>query len=215
MTEAQSSVPKRSTTRCLKGALIPTKNNLNKDKMSGRGGRGGRGQTRPSQGRGGRFSSTTLSKTSSTKKSLSDYNFYLGSAKQASDYETTREYLINTIRKNYTNGNDIAMALEDLTQYNVGQYKPTLQFSTTADEDQKKAENEAYKMEFKAKLDLYMRRKSTYENNLTKAYAFIWEQCAKAMQNKIESRTDYATIKNDPIALLGAIKQHALNYQEN
>ena len=54
-----------------------------------------------------------------------------------------------------------------------------------------------------------------YENNLFKAYALIWERCAKAMQNKIISRTTFeSTIYNDPIELLIAVKEHALNYQE-
>ena len=71
-------------------------------------------------------------------------------------------------------------------------------------------------MEYKIKLDLHLKRIQTYTNNLTKAYAFIWEQCSLGMQNKIESRSDYnSSIKNDPIALLKAIKQHALNYQEH
>ena len=35
------------------------------------------------------------------------------------------------------------------------------------------------------------------------------------MQHKIEARTDYTTINQNPIELLKAIKQHALNYQEN
>jgi hypothetical protein len=34
------------------------------------------------------------------------------------------------------------------------------------------------------------------------------------MKNKIESCTNYATILHDPIKLLKAIKEHALNYQE-
>jgi hypothetical protein len=34
------------------------------------------------------------------------------------------------------------------------------------------------------------------------------------MKNKIKSHTDYATIHQDPIKLLKAIKEHALNYQE-
>jgi hypothetical protein len=38
----------------------------------------------------------------------------------------------------------------------------------------------------------------------------------KGMKNKIEARADFETkIENDPIALLKAIKEHALNYQEN
>ncbi len=35
------------------------------------------------------------------------------------------------------------------------------------------------------------------------------------MQNKIEARSDYNELKDDPIKLLKAIKQHALNYQEH
>ena len=54
-----------------------------------------------------------------------------------------------------------------------------------------------------------------YENNLTKAYALLWERCAKAMKNKIEARSDYKMIKSNPILLLMAVKEHALNYQKN
>ena len=35
------------------------------------------------------------------------------------------------------------------------------------------------------------------------------------MKNKIESRSDYNRIKNNPITLLVAIKEHTLNFQEN
>jgi hypothetical protein len=54
----------------------------------GRGGRGGRG-------RGGR----TITTTTKTKKAIEDYFFYIGSSKQASDYETTSEFVINYIKK--------------------------------------------------------------------------------------------------------------------
>jgi hypothetical protein len=60
-----------------------------------------------------------------------------------------------------------------------------------------------------------MRRKRSYDDNLFKAYALIWERCAKAMQNKITLRSDFeGSIYNDPIKLLNAVKEHALNYQE-
>jgi hypothetical protein len=35
------------------------------------------------------------------------------------------------------------------------------------------------------------------------------------MKHKLESRVDFDTLENDPIELLKAIKQHALNYQEH
>jgi hypothetical protein len=48
-----------------------------------------------------------------------------------------------------------------------------------------------------------------------KAYALLWERCAKAMQDKIASRSHYDNVVyNDPIALLRAIKEHSLNYQD-
>ena len=54
-----------------------------------------------------------------------------------------------------------------------------------------------------------------YKNNKTKAYSLIWERCTRAMQSKIEQRTDFnVKIYNDPIELIKAIKEHALNYQE-
>jgi len=43
----------------------------------------------------------------------------------------------------------------------------------------------------------------------------LWERCNKAMKNKIEARSDYNRIENNPITLLMAIKEHALNFQEN
>jgi hypothetical protein len=61
-----------------------------------------------------------------------------------------------------------------------------------------------------------MKRKQALEANMTKAYAFLWDQCTKGMQQKIEVRSDFqAKVKSDPIELLKAIKQHALNYQEH
>jgi hypothetical protein len=61
-----------------------------------------------------------------------------------------------------------------------------------------------------------MMHKQNLELNTSKAYAFLREQCAKAMQNKIESSPKYETIiKGITIGLLKAIKQHAVNYQEH
>jgi hypothetical protein len=69
--------------------------------------------------------------------------------------------------------------------------------------------NKQYKIEFKAEFDGFMKRKQTLEANTTIAYAFLWELCAKAMQNKIESNSNFeSTIKGNPIKLLKVIKQH-------
>jgi hypothetical protein len=93
-------------------------------------------------------------------------------------------------------------------------WKPTLKFSTSGDATIAQQENRQNESELKADLDEFMKRRRMYENNLFKAYALIWERCAKAMQNKIVSQKSFeTTIYNDPIELLIAVKEHALNYQ--
>ena len=150
-----------------------------------------------------------------TKKTIEDYYFYVGLTKQASDYETTAEFIINHIKKTFDRGNNIAEALRTLTKAEVNSWEPTLVVSTatlTADKEQEDKQNE---LEFKAELDESMKGKRTYENNLFKSYALLWERCAKAMQNRLVARADFESdIYNDPIKLLIAIKEHSLNYQE-
>ena len=94
-------------------------------------------------------------------------------------------------------------------------WKPTLKSSTSSDTDIIAREDKQFVMEYKAELDEAMRRKRTYEDNMFKAYALLWERCNKAMQDKIASRSDYdSLVYNDPIQLLRAIKEHSLNYQD-
>jgi hypothetical protein len=119
------------------------------------------------------------------KKTLQDYQYYLGSIKQASDYEITTSYLINQIKKNYAHGNNIATALDQLENINLLQYKPTLQSSQENDNKLKALEKRQYRIEFKTLFDVYIKCEQTYQTNLTKAYAFLWDQCSKEMQQKM------------------------------
>ena len=179
--------------------------------MSGRfsGHRGGRG------GRGGGRKPHIQTKEPKEKKSIEDYYFYVGSSKQASDFETTSEFIINYVKKTFDRGNDVAEALRILEPTNTELWKPTLMFSADTDPTVKAQEDRQFELEYKADLDEFMRRRRAYDANLFKAYALIWERCAKAMQNKIMAISDFESkIYNDPIELLIAVKKHALNYQE-
>jgi hypothetical protein len=51
------------------------------------------------------------------KKSVNDYNYYLRSAKQASDYEMITQFLINYIKKTFNYGSDIGQALKELKKW--------------------------------------------------------------------------------------------------
>ena len=173
-------------------------------KRSGRGGRGkfvNRNQNTPN-----------LNK----KKTLEDHYFYVGSSKQASDFETTYEFLLNHIKRTYARGNDISEALRTMKNPNEDTWKPKLEFSGKGTDEEKKREDRQFELDYKANYDEYMKRKRAYEENCYKAYAEIWERCNKAMKAKIESRKDYeSVIYNKPIKLIDAIKEHALNYEES
>ena len=193
--------------------------------MSGRGrGRNNQGRGRGNYGRGRSSSNNSTNTVGSkstayklSKKSLSDYIYYLGSAKQAADYETTTEFLVNHIKKTFNFGIDIGTALEspEIT-YSMDQHKPILQISKNSDAATSEAENKQFEIEFKEEYGAFIKRKQSYETNITKAYAFLWEQCAKGMQSKIESGELFnKKVKNNPFELLLMIKQHALNYHEH
>jgi hypothetical protein len=181
--------------------------------MSGRGRGRNNGRGRGASGRSNRNSTNSGGNNGKmqhkpSKKTLADQIYYLGSAKPAADFETTTEFLINHIKKMFNFGNDIGTALQTYEEFDINVHKPTLQASKSTDDDIKAAENKQFEIEFKAEFDRFMKRKQSLETNMSKAYAFLWEQCGKAMQNKIEARSNYDKkessgdmIKNNPINL--------------
>jgi len=188
--------------------------------MSGRGSgskgyesRGGRGR---GNNRKGKFQNNKR-KPEKEKKTLKDYNYYLGSSKQASDYETTTEFIINHIKKTYTYGKDIAQALKDLEPFNLARFMPRLQMyeSDSEEEEESDEDEDETEEEREARREARDEARHEYENNLIKAYALIWERCTKGMQNKISNSNVFdALIYDNPIELLKEIKRNALNYQE-
>jgi glutaredoxin-related protein len=61
-----------------------------------------------------------------------------------------------------------------------------------------------------------VKRKQSLKMNSSKSYAFLWEQCTKDMQKRIELNSDFTTIiKGNPIELLKVIEQYAFNYHEH
>ena len=91
-----------------------------------------------------------------------------------------------------------------------------LQISTSDDKLDQERENEQFKMLYKAEIDSYVKRKDTYHSNIGNAYALVYGQCSKAMQSKLQSRTDFEIkIKGNPIELLCGIQEHLISYQEH
>ena len=199
--------------------------------MSGRGrGKGGRGgKGRGGKGRGSNKNSNADSTKRTERKSISDYQYYIGSAKQASDCGLITSYLINYIRKTYTNGDDIGTALEERTETDFDSIMPTLTpaklqpvASSATEEDKARAKElddtarRQMEMLYEAEIKSFVERKNMYEANRGKAFAFIYGQCNKVLQSKLQTRTDYdSEVKGNPIKLLNAIEEHSMSYVEH
>ena len=83
-------------------------------------------------GCGGRGRSNDRNQNNTTvqkKKALEDHHFYVGSSKQASDFETTYEFLLNHIKRTYARGNVISKALRTMEDPDEDTWKPKLEFS--------------------------------------------------------------------------------------
>ena len=120
--------------------------------MSGRGqGRGfqagrGRGRGRCS----GKFNSA--SKVPQQCKTLQDYQYYIGSSKQASNDVTITLYLINHVQKTFDYGDNIASALDRKAEVDLSAHMPQLQQSTDSDQDVKDQKNKQFKMLYEAEI---------------------------------------------------------------
>ena len=123
--------------------------------MSGRGrGRGGRGRN---QGRSN-YTGSLKKQNTPNKKSITDWNYYIGSAKQASEFEAITQFLLNHIREQFKYGNDIAKAIDNQEPVDTKIWRSSLQKSQSEDPEIKEIENEEFKMEFQAALQTYQRR---------------------------------------------------------
>lgn len=149
------------------------------------------------------------------RKNLEDYVYQIGTHRIASEFSTITKYVINHIRKTYTDGDDIANALEERKEPDFDKWMPTMNPDYDEDNKMKKASNRGYLLLFEAEIKAHVERKERYRSNEGNAYALIFGQCNKALQNKIQSRNNFESIKKNPILLLKAIEEHSICFQEN
>ena len=149
------------------------------------------------------------------RKTVADHIYAIGSDKQASDYSVITAFIVNHIRKTFEYGDGIGDALESRTETVFA--APTLQpvdFSLTV--DQKTPHERQFETLCRAEVTTHVTCKDKCQANKGKAYALIYSQCNKAMQHKLQSRTDYeSTVKGDPTKLLDATSEHSVSHMEN
>ena len=126
--------------------------------MNGRGrgqsgGQSGRGRGRRNFKRSNTQKSSVISTgTKKERKSVSDYVYYIGSAKQARNFSVITSYLINHIRKTFNNGDDIGNAIESKTPMDHNTIKPSMVEVTTTvaatDAAERKTQQAKYDKEY-------------------------------------------------------------------
>ena len=102
---------------------------------------------------------TSISYSHKYKKTQDHRRWYfcVGSHKQASDFETIYEFILNHIKRPYTRGNDISESLRDLEAPDTNTWKPNLVVSTSTDDDEKKRVTHQFELDYKARYDEFMR----------------------------------------------------------
>ena len=146
-------------------------------------------------------------------KTLADHVYTIGSAKQASDCSVITQFIINHIRKMFEFGNHIEDVLEIQKEVTLAAPKLKAVAENSKNKELKAKEN---KFLYKAQVTAFVARKEKCAANKGKAFALIYGQCNKALQHKLQLRTDFEEeIKGNPIKLLDAISEHSMSYVEN
>ena len=132
---------------------------------------------------------------------------------------TVTKFIISHIREKYTKGGaEIAWALENEEEYDFSQEEPTMKIVTpkaATPTYEERMEQKQYELKYQQQLSGYTEKIETYNNNRERAYGLLWNRCNKAMQSKLENRSEFESkIKGNPIELLKAIKEHAMSFQE-
>ena len=107
------------------------------------------------------------------------------------------------------------MALHNKEHMDFSECMPTLNSAFDPADKAKEISNVQYKAYFNAQIKAHVEREERYRSNATSAYALLFLQCNKAMQAKIRARRNFESqILNNPIALLAAIEEHSVSYNE-
>jgi hypothetical protein len=89
----------------------------------------------------------------------------------------------------------VSDAIRDLKKKDLTPSQPTRGVAVAADMAETLQLQKGMDIIYQAKLEKYLDRKDTLEQNLTEAYALIFSNfCNKTMQNRIEEHPDYETM---------------------
>jgi hypothetical protein len=131
----------------------------------------------------------------------------IGKDRQRVTYQTVKNYILQLVQKSFRNGKDVADSLRKMEKIDMKKNMPTRKISKETGID-KATKQEGFNMLYKAEIDIYTKRKREFEDNMNKVYSLTFlHHCNKMIQDRITGHPEFKSkIKNDPIALLKAVK---------
>ena len=125
---------------------------------------------------------------STTRTRTTDYKCYVGSSRQASDFITATNHHLNTIRRSYKKGKDIADAIENGEELDFSKLMPALKKSTLTDADKMDAEkeriNQQFLKQFEIEFQAHHEREIQCVDNKAAAAALLWNQCTNTYEGQ-------------------------------
>ena len=152
----------------------------------------------------------------STKKSVEDCCFCIGSVNRVSDHDDTSKFVVNQKKKTCIRGNDMSEALRKNGKPDMSKWEPALEFEDSTETVDNTRLSEQHELKHKIEHDVCLKRKETCRQNIHKAYVELWECYATAMKGNLEARTTFESVTcNNTIVLVKEIKEHSLCFEES
>ncbi len=156
-------------------------------------------------------------------EALGHHVYIMNDPRQADKYGKTTEAICNYIASKWDHGQDVATALSMGWEFDHDKHKPDIKDYITVATGKKAPKDpklddmdDIEKLLLQSDIKQYTNRVYKYNDNMNKAFALIWGQCTLTVKNKIETRKDWKTLKDehDPLKLLAVLTELVFNYQD-
>jgi Zinc knuckle len=124
--------------------------------------------------------------------------------RQADAYTRTTREIVEYVGRTLTYGNDVASAMELLTDTVLVEPVDPPANATLSE-----------KRLWEKRCDEFVKQETAYKQNMKAAYMIVWGQCSDAMRAKLEARDNHGAIKQakDVLGLLRNIKDATFSFQ--
>jgi hypothetical protein len=139
-----------------------------------------------------------------SSEDLKGHVYDCSNSRQADMFSKTTKAIAGHVGKKYQYGNDVRLAIQNLTRTVMDIPKDLAHDAT-----------DAAKRIWEKKIDEFVKRELYFDENMQTLCSLIWGQCSDVIHARVEASSDYDKMSEsgDSLALLKAIKAQAHNFQ--